>query len=67
MKAVFTIFLAMVALAVGQIATIKEPALTAIQAAAATVKPELTTSDIKGSVFDRFYQVWFENIVSGER
>lgn len=66
MKILITGLLAMAAVAVGQIATVSEPALEQIHAAAATTKPELTTSSVKGLVYDRFYQVWLENIVRYE-
>ena len=56
--------LAMAALVAGLTATTSEPALAQIEAAAATTKPEITTSGVKGLSFDRFYQVWLENIVS---
>lgn len=65
MKILIMGLLAMAAVAVGQIATVSEPALEQIHAAAATTKPELTTSSVKGLAFDRFYQVWLENIVRG--
>ncbi|KAJ5899018.1 acid phosphatase [Penicillium taxi] len=41
--------------------TTTEPAKTAIQAAEATTVPETWTSDIKGTAFNRFYQIWLEN------
>jgi hypothetical protein len=64
MKATMAVVLAVVVSAMAQIATVSEPALSEIHAAAATIKPQVTTSDVKGLVFDRFYQVWLENIVS---
>jgi acid phosphatase len=39
-----------------------EPSLTAIESSAATVKPLSPKSDVKGVAFDRFYQLWMENI-----
>jgi acid phosphatase len=63
MKAVIAVLLAVVAGVIAQTATTSEPALAQIQAAAATTKPEITTSNVKGLAFDRFYQVWLENIV----
>ncbi|KAJ5294161.1 hypothetical protein PENANT_c028G08916 [Penicillium antarcticum] len=62
MKAIIAIVLATVISAMAQVATVSEPALSEIHAAAATIKPQVTTSDVKGLVFDRFYQVWLENI-----
>jgi hypothetical protein len=66
MKAEFAVLLAVAAAAIAQTATTSEPALAQIQAAAATTKPEVTTSNVKGLAFDRFYQVWLENIVRDE-
>lgn len=63
MKTVLAALVGVAALAVAQTATTSEPALADIHAAAATTKPEVTTSDVKGLAFDRFYQVWLENIV----
>ena len=57
------IFLAASTIASASIATTSEPALTEIRAAEATSLPETTNSNVKGLVFDRFYQVWLENIV----
>ena len=63
MKAVLAVLMGAAALATAQTATTSEPAVADIHAAAATTKPEVTTSDVKGFAFDRFYQVWLENIV----
>ncbi|CAI7619519.1 unnamed protein product [Penicillium viridicatum] len=62
MKAVLAVLMGAAALATAQTATTSEPAVADIHAAAATTKPEVTTSDVKGLAFDRFYQVWLENI-----
>lgn len=62
MKAVIAVLLGVATLTVAQTATTSEPALADIQAAE-TTKPEVTVSDVKGLAFDRFYQVWLENIV----
>lgn len=43
--------------------TTSEPSLPEIQAAQATTLPETTNSDVGGVAFDRFYQIWLENIV----
>ena len=64
MKGSLASLLAAAVLARAQIATTSEPAIAQITAAAATTKPESPTSDVKGLAFDRFYQVWLENIVS---
>lgn len=66
MKAVIAVLMGSAALATAQTATTSEPAIADIHAAAATTKPEVTTSDVKGLAFDRFYQVWLENIVRAE-
>ncbi|KAJ5130953.1 uncharacterized protein N7515_006992 [Penicillium bovifimosum] len=62
MKISLVILMGAAALVVAQTATTSEPALADIHAAAATIKPEVTTSNVKGLAFDRFYQVWLENI-----
>ncbi|KAI9931838.1 hypothetical protein ASPWEDRAFT_104194 [Aspergillus wentii DTO 134E9] len=54
--------LATLSLAYAQTATEKEPSLSDIEAAAATVKPYAPVSNVKGIGFDRFFQVWLENI-----
>lgn len=63
MKAVIAGLMGAAALATAQTATTSEPALADIRAATATTKPEVTVSNVKGLAFDRFYQVWLENIV----
>ncbi|KAJ5139756.1 Acid phosphatase [Penicillium atrosanguineum] len=62
MKGSLASLLAAAVLARAQIATTSEPAISQITAAAASTKPESPTSDVKGLAFDRFYQVWLENI-----
>ncbi|KAJ5163418.1 uncharacterized protein N7500_005248 [Penicillium coprophilum] len=62
MKAVLAVLMGVAAQAVAQTATTSEPAVADIHAAAATTKPEVTVSNVKGLAFDRFYQVWLENI-----
>lgn len=47
--------------------TTSEPAVAAIDAAMATTLPESTNSNVKGLAFDRFYQVWLENIVRTDK
>lgn len=64
MKPVLYTLLATAAVALAGLATVTEPALSDIKEAQATTRPEVTTSDVKGLVFDRFFQVWLENIVS---
>lgn len=62
MKAVIAALLAAASLAHAQVATTSEPSVADINQAAATTLPESPTSDVKGLAFDRFYQVWLENI-----
>lgn len=62
MKAVIAALLAVASLARAQVATTSEPSVADINQAAATTLPESPTSDVKGLAFDRFYQVWLENI-----
>lgn len=59
------LLLAAAGAAVAQLATTSEPALSDIQAAAATVVPSSPKSDVEGVAFKRFYQVWLENIDYG--
>ncbi|KAL2856494.1 phosphoesterase family-domain-containing protein [Aspergillus pseudoustus] len=54
--------LALAGLAAAATITTTEPALSDIKQAQATVVPLSWTSDVKGKVFDRFYQVWLENV-----
>lgn len=65
MKLVFLTLLVTAAVALASLVTVSEPALSDIKKAQATTLPEVTTSNVKGLVFDRFFQVWLENIVSG--
>jgi hypothetical protein len=64
MKIAVATILAGVVLASAEVATTSLPPLKEIHAAAATTLPESPTSDVKGLAFDRFYQIWIENIVS---
>jgi hypothetical protein len=48
MKAVLAVLMGAAALATAQTATTSEPAIADIHAAAATTKPEVTTSNVKG-------------------
>lgn len=50
-------------LAAGATITTTEPALAAIEAAQQTIAPLAWTSNVTGKAFDRFYQVWLENVV----
>ena len=51
-------------LANGATITTTEPPLAEIQRAQATTVPQTWTSNVTGKVFDRFYQIWLENVVS---
>ena len=65
MKLVFLTLLVTAAVALAGLATVSEPDVSDIKKAQATTLPEVTTSNVQGLVFDRFFQVWLENIVSG--
>ncbi|KAJ6096401.1 phosphoesterase-domain-containing protein [Penicillium sp. IBT 16267x] len=54
--------LAIAGLAAGATITTTEPALAAIKAAQQTTVPQSWTSNVTGKAFDRFYQVWLENV-----
>ncbi|KAJ5925747.1 phosphoesterase-domain-containing protein [Penicillium verhagenii] len=54
--------LAVASLAAGATITTTEPALSAIKAAQQTTVPQTWTSNVTGKAFDRFYQVWLENV-----
>ncbi|KAF3394060.1 Acid phosphatase [Penicillium rolfsii] len=62
MKASVASLLAAATLAHAQVATVSSPSIADIKQAAATTLPESPTSDVKGLAFNRFYQVWLENI-----
>lgn len=66
MKLVFLTLLVTAAVALAGLTTVSEPELSDIKKAQATTLPEVTTSNVKGLVFDRFFQVWLENIVGGD-
>ncbi|KAL2813004.1 phosphoesterase family-domain-containing protein [Aspergillus granulosus] len=42
--------------------TTTEPPLAEIKQAQPTAEPLVWTSDVKGKAFDRFYQIWLENV-----
>ncbi|KAJ6038432.1 phosphoesterase-domain-containing protein [Penicillium canescens] len=48
--------------AAGATITTSEPAVAAIGTAQATTVPQVWTSNITGKAFDRFYQIWLENV-----
>lgn len=57
-------FLTAVGMACTATADVAYPSIEEIQAAAATTRPLSPVSNVKGLAFDRFIQVWLENIVS---
>lgn len=59
-----TALLTLAGLAAGATITTTEPPLAAIQRAQATTVPQTWTSNVTGKSFDRFYQIWLENVVS---
>lgn len=59
-----TALLALAGLAAGATITTSEPALADIKKAQATTVPQTWTSNVEGKAFNRFYQVWLENVVS---
>lgn len=63
MKSSVALLLASVAWASAQTAHESEPSLAEIREAAATTQPYSPVSFVPGRAFDRFYQVWLENIV----
>ncbi|RHZ66374.1 acid phosphatase PHOa [Aspergillus thermomutatus] len=62
MKSSVATLLATASLAYGQTATEKEPSLSAIESAAASIQPYSPVSNVEGVAFNRFFQVWLENI-----
>lgn len=63
MKPSVATLLATVSLVYAQTATEKEPSLSAIESAAASIQPYSPVSNVEGVAFNRFFQVWLENIV----
>lgn len=59
-----TALLALAGMAAGATITTTEPALSVIEQAQATTVPETWTTNVTGKAFDRFYQIWLENVVS---
>lgn len=59
-----TALFALAGLAAGATITTTEPPLAAIEKAQATTLPQAWTSNVTGKAFDRFYQIWLENVVS---
>ncbi|KAJ5711414.1 phosphoesterase family-domain-containing protein [Penicillium malachiteum] len=60
--AAVTAILALAGMAAGATITTTEPALAAIKAAQATTVPETWSTNVTGKAFDRFYQIWLENV-----
>lgn len=63
MKSFVATLLATASLAYAQTATEQEPSLSAIESAAASTQPYSPVSNVEGVAFNRFFQVWLENIV----
>lgn len=56
--------LAVAGIACAQTTNVSNPSLSSIEETKQLTPPKTTTSDVKGGVaFDRFYQIWLENIV----
>ncbi|RAH73470.1 acid phosphatase PHOa [Aspergillus aculeatinus CBS 121060] len=62
MKSSAATLLAAASVAYAQLANVSEPSLTEIEKAAATIEPYSPVSNVEGLVFNRFYQIWLENI-----
>lgn len=64
MKGAIATLLTSAILARADVITTSEPAQPQTTAEINTTKPESPVSDVKGLAFNRFYQVWLENVVS---
>lgn len=64
MKGAIATLLTSAILARADVITTSEPAQPQITAEINTTKTESPVSDVKGLAFNRFYQVWLENVVS---
>ncbi|RAK99066.1 acid phosphatase PHOa [Aspergillus ibericus CBS 121593] len=62
MKSSVGSLLAAASVAYAQIANVSEPSLATIKENAATIKPYSPVSNVQGLAFNRFYQIWLENI-----
>ncbi|OJJ50500.1 hypothetical protein ASPZODRAFT_137660 [Penicilliopsis zonata CBS 506.65] len=62
MQTTLAVLAAGLSLAAAQTINTSEPTLAEIRASQAVVKPYSPTSSVKGLAFDRFYQVWLENV-----
>ncbi|RWQ98521.1 phosphoesterase family-domain-containing protein [Paecilomyces variotii] len=62
MRASIANILATASLALAATSTVEEPTLQEIEAAAATTLPLSPVSNVKGVAFNKFYQIWLENI-----
>ncbi|PYH43272.1 acid phosphatase PHOa [Aspergillus saccharolyticus JOP 1030-1] len=62
MKSSAATLLATASLAYAQLANVSEPTLAEIEKAAATTEPYSPVSNVEGLAFNRFYQIWLENI-----
>ncbi|PYH95036.1 phosphoesterase-domain-containing protein [Aspergillus ellipticus CBS 707.79] len=62
MKSSVASVLAAASVAYAQVANVSEPSLATIKQNAATIKPYSPVSNVQGLAFNRFYQIWLENI-----
>jgi hypothetical protein len=63
MKSSITIWLGIIAFAAAQTTPDAQISLSDIANSAATTEPYSPVSHVEGLAFNRFFQVWFENIV----
>ncbi|PWY95478.1 acid phosphatase PHOa [Aspergillus sclerotioniger CBS 115572] len=62
MKSTVASLLAAASVAYAQVANVSEPSLATIKKNAATIEPYSPVSNVQGLAFNRFYQIWLENI-----
>ena len=53
----------LLSVAYAQVTNVSEPSLSSIEKDAATIKPYSPVSNVQGLAFNRFFQIWLENIV----
>ena len=63
LRIISPIVLSLLACASAQTIQGTEPSLQDIRDAIAAVEPSSPVSNVRGLAFDRFYQIWLENIV----
>ncbi|GAQ44343.1 hypothetical protein AtubIFM55763_011433 [Aspergillus tubingensis] len=62
MKTTVAFLLAAASVAYAQVTNVSEPSLSSIEKDAATIKPYSPVSNVQGLAFNRFFQIWLENI-----